>query len=70
MDSLLRCLATPEEIEGFKGMVAQFKLGYPNWDGQPISPETSVKMMFEVIDKFGIEQTGAFLSHKGDKEWL
>lgn len=64
------CKATPEELKGFHMLVERFKAGYPEWDGQPISPETSVKMMFKVIDKLSIKDTGAHISHKGNQEWL
>lgn len=62
--------ADPEQIKRYQKLFAQFKIGFPDWSGQPISPETSVKMMFEVIDKLGMKDTGAFVSHKGNQDWL
>jgi hypothetical protein len=41
----------------------------PNWDG-PILPKESVDLMLKVIHKVTIEDTGAFLSQHGDKNWL
>ena len=66
----MRRAATPEEVEGFKGMVAMFKKHSPHWDGVPLTAETSVKMMRAVIDKTGPKDTGAFLSHFGTQQWL
>lgn len=33
-------------------------------------PDESVTAMLEVIEKTTVESSGAFLSHKGNKEWL
>ena len=51
-------------------MVAAFKRASPGWDGKPITPETSVKMMMKVINEVTVEDTGAFISHHGNQEWL
>lgn len=51
-------------------MVKTFQIGYPDWNGLPISPEESVKMMLNVFDKLELKDSGAFVSHKGNKEWL
>lgn len=56
-------------MEGYKTMVKQFQKVYPNWTGA-ITPETSVKMMLDVIYKWEPKDTGAFVSHHGNKEWL
>lgn len=66
----LTLAATPEELEGSKAMVRNFQIGYPNWDGRPLTPERSVSMVLDVIKALNIEDTGAFVSHKGNKEWL
>lgn len=63
-------IATPEELKGFEHMVKTFQIGYPDWDGVPISPEYSVKSMLDVFDKLELKDSGAFISHKGNKEWL
>ena len=62
--------ATPEELEGFKAMVAQFKKYAPEWDGIPLTPETSVKLMRDVIEKAGPKDSGTFLSQYGNQKWL
>jgi NAD(P)-dependent dehydrogenase (short-subunit alcohol dehydrogenase family) len=60
---------TAEELEQFGAMVDKFKIAYPDFTG-PISPETSVKLQLEVIEQATVRDTGAFISHKGNKEWL
>ncbi|EMD33051.1 hypothetical protein CERSUDRAFT_98663 [Gelatoporia subvermispora B] len=61
---------SPEELEVFAQMVERFKVAAPGWDGRPLEPEQSVKMVLAVIDRLTIKDTGAFLSHHGNKEWL
>ncbi|OSD00312.1 short-chain dehydrogenases/reductase [Trametes coccinea BRFM310] len=61
---------TPEELERFNKMVAQFKKYAPHWDGKPITPETSVRLMLGVIERSSVKDTGAFLSHWGNQQWL
>lgn len=51
-------------------MTKTFQVGYPNWNGVPLSPEESVNMMLSVVDNLELKDSGAFLSHKGNKEWL
>ncbi|KAJ6541767.1 hypothetical protein B0H19DRAFT_1212872 [Mycena capillaripes] len=41
----------------------------PHFKG-PITPEESVRMQLEVINKWTVEDTGAFVSHFGNKQWL
>ncbi|KAL5524047.1 hypothetical protein ACEPAG_8220 [Sanghuangporus baumii] len=60
---------TEEELKKFEDMVVSFRKAYPDFAG-PISPEESVKAVLGVIDKATIEDTGAFISHKGNQEWL
>ena len=50
-------------------MGAEFSRFYPHFNG-PISPSQSVSLMKKVIDDRTIEDSGAFLSHLGSKEWL
>ncbi|OCH92055.1 NAD(P)-binding protein [Obba rivulosa] len=61
---------TPEEVEGFKKMVATFKKAAPHWDGRPLTPEQSVKMVLDVVNSVTIKDSGAFVSHFGNKQWL
>ena len=43
---------------------------YPDWDGKPLTPEQSVKHVLNVVDNADKKDTGAFLSHWGNKRWL
>ncbi|KAJ7182775.1 hypothetical protein C8R43DRAFT_868266 [Mycena crocata] len=60
---------TAEQIENFKKLVAKIKTFTPDFEG-PISPETSVKMQLDVINRWTVEDTGAFVSHFGNKQWV
>ncbi|KAF2491428.1 NAD(P)-binding protein [Lophium mytilinum] len=64
-------LDTPseEEMAGMMDMMKRFQLKYPHWTG-PMKAEESVAMQKDVIEKITIEESGEFLSHKGNKEWL
>lgn len=61
--------ATADELERFNVMIGQFREVYHDFTG-PIAPETSVRMQLDVINRTTIDDTGAFISHKGNKEWL
>ncbi|KAJ7665071.1 hypothetical protein DFH06DRAFT_985760 [Mycena polygramma] len=41
----------------------------PHFKG-PITTEESVKMQLEVINRWTVEKTGAFVSHFGNKQWI
>lgn len=41
----------------------------PDFKG-PIEPQESVEMMRNVIDAATVAETGAFISQKGNKEWI
>jgi len=60
---------TPEMMELFDNMIAGFKKAVPTFEG-PITPEESVKLMLSLIGKSSVKDTGIFISHKGNKEWL
>jgi len=60
---------TPNELEQFTTMIGKFSKLYPDFTG-PITPETSVRMQLEVINRATVNDSGAFISHKGNKEWL
>ncbi|KAH8093758.1 NAD(P)-binding protein [Cristinia sonorae] len=60
----------PEQLEAAGKLFVAFKRFAPEWDGRPLTPEESVKQMFAVIDGLTKKDNGAFLSHKGNKEWL
>lgn len=60
---------TEKELEQFTAMIGKFRNSYPDFMG-PITPEVSVRMQLEVINRSTVNDTGAFISHKGNKEWL
>ncbi len=41
----------------------------PDFKG-PLTPEVSVKMVLEVINRWTVADTGAFVSQHGNKQWL
>ncbi|KAI0328960.1 short-chain dehydrogenases/reductase [Cubamyces sp. BRFM 1775] len=61
---------TPEELEFFMSMIPKFQKYSPDWDGKPLSPETSVGLMLGIIEKAIVKDTGAFISHWGNQKWL
>jgi hypothetical protein len=65
----IQLTATPEEMKAYGEMLAYIRVIAPNFEG-PITPEKSVSSMFEVIERWTVEDTGAFVSHHGNKEWL
>lgn len=67
---LISLTATPEEMKEYQEMLAFFRIITPSFEG-PITPEKSVSMVIEVIDKWVVEDTGAFVSHYGNNhQWL
>ncbi|CDO68552.1 hypothetical protein BN946_scf184998.g49 [Trametes cinnabarina] len=61
---------TPQELERISWMMARFKEYAPHWDGKAITAETSVRLMLGIIERSSVSDTGAFLSHWGNKQWL
>jgi hypothetical protein len=60
---------TPEQMQKLGVMMSEFRKQNPEFAG-PITPAESISMQKKVIDGITIENTGAFLSHHGDKNWL
>ncbi|KAI0764145.1 NAD-binding protein [Trametes elegans] len=60
----------PEIAASFRKMVERFQRYAPDWDGKPISPETSVRLVLGVVERTTPADSGAFLSHFGNKQWL
>ena len=56
--------------EKLKALLPMFQKYAPYWDGVPLSPMQSVEMMMDVIRKLGPEDSGAFLSHRGNQQWF
>ncbi|KAK7057763.1 NAD(P)-binding protein [Favolaschia claudopus] len=61
--------AGPETEAEMKMLTAAVARYVPDFKG-PISPEVSVKMQLEVIERWTVEQSGAFVSHAGDRQWI
>jgi len=61
---------TDEDMVKIIELMECFKKGAPNWNGQPVAPKESVESMLRVIDGFTAADTGAFVSHFGNKDWL
>ncbi|KAJ7691584.1 hypothetical protein B0H17DRAFT_1062961 [Mycena rosella] len=60
---------TAEELEEHKMLGKAIAKIAPDFKG-PITPEESVKMQLEVINRWTVKDTGAFVSHFGNKQWL
>jgi len=60
----------PEAMPGIIKMVGAFLKVYPNWKGSPIEPPESVEKMLAILDKVTPEDSGKFISHLGNKQWL
>ncbi|KAJ7492052.1 hypothetical protein FB451DRAFT_515276 [Mycena latifolia] len=58
-----------EAVEEFKRVSKGIAKIAPDFKG-PISPEESVKMQLEVINRWTVEETGAYVSHFGNKQWV
>ncbi|EPS40351.1 hypothetical protein H072_5837 [Dactylellina haptotyla CBS 200.50] len=56
-------------VQMYEALTQMFRKTKPDFEG-PISPETSAVMMLETLKKLSVEDTGKFLSHHGNKEWL
>ena len=64
-------IATEDQIEGAKQMIAKFAEYAPGFKG-PITPSESIGKVLSVIDKASVENGdgGSFVSHLGNKQWL
>lgn len=61
---------TPEMEKAFGAMAQKFAAYAPDFKG-PITPEESVRMVGDVIEKATVkEMGGGFVSHFGNKQWL
>lgn len=58
-----------KDSEESQAMSRSFAKVAPDFKG-PITPEQSVKMQLEVLNRWTVENTGAFVSHFGTKQWL
>ncbi|RDW87382.1 NAD(P)-binding Rossmann-fold containing protein-7 [Coleophoma crateriformis] len=62
-------LISEEEMKVLMVLIQKFQVFYPDFKG-PITAAESVAAQKNVIEGITLEQTGSFLSHKGNKEWL
>ncbi|KAJ7455952.1 hypothetical protein B0H11DRAFT_2066455, partial [Mycena galericulata] len=60
---------TQEELEEYKELIKAIVKVAPDFKG-PITPEESVKLQLKVIERWGVEETGVFVSHFGNKQWV
>ncbi|KAJ7918367.1 hypothetical protein B0H13DRAFT_2250048 [Mycena leptocephala] len=60
---------TPQQSEEYKAWTQALTKIAPKLLGAAHT-QASVKMMLEVIYRWTVEDTGAFVSHRGNKEWL
>ena len=66
---LLLALGTDSELELYNKLVDGVKKIVPEFE-RPLTPEESVKLQLEVIKNVTVKDSGAFISHHGDKNWL
>ncbi|KZP29955.1 NAD(P)-binding protein [Athelia psychrophila] len=60
---------TPEQVEEYKGLMASLRIIKPDFEGA-MTPEKSVSMLLGLVYKWTVEDTGSYVSHYGNKDWL
>ncbi|KIJ36392.1 hypothetical protein M422DRAFT_34348 [Sphaerobolus stellatus SS14] len=60
---------SPQAIAMLQAMTASIRKSVPTFNG-PITPEESVRAQLNVIDGLTLEDTGGFISHHGNKNWV
>ena len=70
MTVLTPCTATPKELEGAIAFIGALHKVYPDWEAKPLTPTQSVTAMLKVIPNVERKDSGAFLSHLGNKKWV
>lgn len=60
-----------EQKEKAMAMFGKIKAYAPNFTG-PVPTESAVKSVLDMVERVSIEggYAGAFISHKGNKQWL
>lgn len=56
-------------MKAYNAVVQMLKKVYPHFE-RALTSEESVTAVLDVINKATMKDTGAFVSHKGNKEWL
>ena len=46
------------------------KVARPDWEAQPLTPEKSVELVLDVIDRATPADSGKFVSQFGNQVWL
>lgn len=70
---LVNTMVSPPDEEFLREapkMIARLKKAAPQWNGFPSSPDEAVTKMLRVIEKAKPKDSGAFVSHHGNKQWL
>jgi hypothetical protein len=62
-------IASEEDMKVLTMLIKKFQGSFPEFKG-PITPTESVIAQKKVIEDITLAQTGFFISHKGNKEWL
>ena len=53
-----------------RSLAARLSKFYPEWNGKPLEPEESVRLQLQVLEKATIQDSGSFVSHYGNKQWV
>ncbi|KAK6523059.1 hypothetical protein TWF281_002482 [Arthrobotrys megalospora] len=53
----------------YEDITKVFQKSKPSFEG-PLTPEESVSMMLDVVGKLTVKDSGRFMSHHGNKDWL
>jgi hypothetical protein len=61
--------ASAGAVEEFKMLSRAVPKAAPDFKGF-ITPEDSVKKQLEVLNRWTVEESGAYVSHLGNKQWL
>jgi hypothetical protein len=56
-------------MKGIMVFMQKVQISHPDFKG-PITAAESIAAQKKVIEGITLEQTGSFISHKGNKEWL
>ncbi|KAJ7242547.1 hypothetical protein B0H12DRAFT_1132116 [Mycena haematopus] len=60
---------TPGALAEFKMLSKSIAKLAPDFKG-PITTEESVRMQLQVLDRWPVEESGAFVSHFGNRQWI